>query len=451
MKIGLMHYRIFETDGVSLEMEKWAEVLRSQGHKVFFIGGNKTLNHLCIPALNYTDKQIRALNRACYEALEGRTEVSLKSQIEDLADKFKGEMVAVIKDLQLDLIIPNNLFSLGIHPHIAIGLYKAIQETGIKVVGHHHDFYFERAYYSHPTTSFIEEVLEAYYPPKNLEHMGHVVINELAKEALFKKKGLRATVVPNVFDFERPAWQVDDYNKDFRQRFNIGDEDLLLLQATRVTNRKGIELAIDLVAQLNQSHRRQLLEKHPLYNGMKFGKDSRIVLLAVGLHEGMDGYEEKLRAYGDEKNCVIIMDETAVATERSREEGRKIYSLWDAYTACDIITYPSIFEGWGNQFLEGLFARKPMVVFEYSVFVSDIKPIGFDIVSLGNIYKTDDQGLAKVAQSTLEKAADQVVELLIDPSGYQEFVDKNFDLGKKHLSYKVLGNLLKEIMEQTTS
>lgn len=443
MNIALIHYRIFETDGVSLEMEKWAHVLEEAGHQVVFIGGNEVAGHICIADLNYSQTDIRRLNRSCYESLEGYTEATLKEDIINRSRRFKDQMVSLIKERSLDLIIPNNIFSLGIHPHIAMGLYGAIVETGIQVIGHHHDFYFERAYYGQPTTEFVEEILNTYYPPKDLEQMGHVVINHLAQKALLEKKGLEATVVPNVFDFYREGWQTDDYNGDFRDYFGIAKNDIVMLQGTRVTNRKAIELAIDVVAEMNKLK----LEGKTLYNGETFDQDSRIVLLAVGLHEGLEGYEDKLRQYAKDLSVPFIMDETVVATERSKAGGHKVYSLWDAYTGCDIISYPSIFEGWGNQFLEGLFAKKPMVIFEYTVYESDIKPFGFDVVSLGNDYKVDANGLAKVAANKVTAAAKECIQLLENKEAYNTMVEANFAKGKEHLSYKALSAILEGLIQ----
>ena len=40
MKFGLLHFRVFQTDGVSLEMDKWRIVLERLGHKVVYISGS---------------------------------------------------------------------------------------------------------------------------------------------------------------------------------------------------------------------------------------------------------------------------------------------------------------------------------------------------------------------------------------------------------------------------
>ncbi len=89
--------------------------------------------------------------------------------------------------------------SLGRSPHIAIGLSEAIKKTGIGVVGHHHDFYWEREYFSNPQHKAVEELIAKYFPPVELTHMEHVVINSPAKMDLYNKRGVSSMVVPNVF------------------------------------------------------------------------------------------------------------------------------------------------------------------------------------------------------------------------------------------------------------
>ena len=41
MKIALLHFRVGETDGVSLEMDKWKIALQKMGHEVVYIAGSK--------------------------------------------------------------------------------------------------------------------------------------------------------------------------------------------------------------------------------------------------------------------------------------------------------------------------------------------------------------------------------------------------------------------------
>ena len=39
-RIGILHYQVGRTDGVSLEIDKWQQVLENRGHEVFLCAGD---------------------------------------------------------------------------------------------------------------------------------------------------------------------------------------------------------------------------------------------------------------------------------------------------------------------------------------------------------------------------------------------------------------------------
>ncbi|WP_204260256.1 glycosyltransferase family 4 protein [Caloranaerobacter azorensis] len=315
---------------------------------------------------------------------------------------------------------------------------------GVKCVAHHHDFYWERERYSKPTCKFIEEILEKYFPPKH-ELIKHVVINEIAKEEIKKRKGLDATIVPNVFNFDVPSWKVDEYNKDFRKSIGLKDNDILVLQATRITERKAIELAIDVVSELKKEENLKELFNKDLFDGRKFNEESRIVLVLAGLFESEGRYIELLKEMAYRKNVELLFINDVIEHSRCEIDGKKCYSLWDAYVFADLITYPSILEGWGNQFLEGLFAKVPMIIYEYPVYKTDIKKKGFNVVSLGDTYSVENNGLVSIDENMIKRAAKECVELLTNSEYRNKFVEENFELGKKYFSYKSLEKILSRL------
>lgn len=447
MNIGMTHFRVGETDGVSLEMDKWKKIFEKNGHTVYYIAGTSgTSDAIIIPEMDYRGLEDGEVNALCYEDKQDVSDDLIKAKVEDMAKRIEKQFIEIIKAYDLELLIPNNLLSLGRSPHIAIALTNACKKTGIKVVGHHHDFYWERTYFSNPQNDYVKGLLEDYFPPKALD-MKHVVINNPAQEDLKSKKGCDSYVVPNVFDFNVPLWVEDDYNNSYKKDMGIGDNEVIFLQATRVTNRKAIELAVDLIALLNtKPYRNQLIGK-TLYNDRVFDEETKLTFAMVGLHEGGDNYEEKLIQYAKEQGInILVKPELINHSRHTGPSGEKIYSLWDAYVHCDVITYPSIYEGWGNQFLEGIFAKKPQVVFEYSVFESDIKQFDFDYISLGNTYRVKADTLAQVDSVKLEAAADQVIKYLTDEKRYQAAVERNFKIAKEHLSMEALERMLKEII-----
>ena len=96
------------------------------------------------------------------------------------------------------------------------------------------------------------------------------------------------------------------------------------------------------------------------------------MLLLAGMVECAPAYLEALKARAERLGVAMVLAGDRVSGERGWWDGGKVFSLWDCYAHADLISYPSLLEGWGNQFLEALFARRPIVLFEYPVFVADL-------------------------------------------------------------------------------
>lgn len=447
MNIALCHYRVGETDGVSLEMDKWKKVLKNMGHKVYFIAGSTgTSDGYVIPEMNYRFEEDLKIERNAYLKLEEyQDEDELIRAIKKLTLKIEEGLKKILIENKIDLIVPNNILSIGRSIPTATAFTNVIKELAIRCIGHHHDFYWERDNFSQPTCNFVRKVLEEYYPPKD-DLISHVVINSIVQKELKVRRNLDSIIIPNVFDFDEKLWEVDNYNKDFRERLGIKDNDILMLQATRVTNRKAIELAIDVVGEMQKEENRKILEEAKLYNGKSFNRNSRIVLVLAGMIETADDYVERIKTRAKGSNVEMLFVNNLVEHSRCVKNNNKIYSLWDTYVFADIITYPSIQEGWGNQFLEGLFAKKPMLVFEYDVYKEDIKEKGFKVISLGDKYELDKYGLAKVSKGVIKRAAEECIKLLIDKDYREKMVEENFQSGKKHFSLESLEERLKSIV-----
>jgi hypothetical protein len=111
------------------------------------------------------------------------------------------------------------------------------------------------------------------------------------------------------------------------------------------------------------------------------------------------------------------------------DDGRKIYSLWDAYPQADLVTYPSTVEGFGNAFLEALYYKRPIVVNNYTIYATDIRPKGFRVIEF------DDYITADTIELTRKVLGDKKFEI--------EMCQHNYDLAKRYFSFTVLRNKLK--------
>ncbi|MCX7996534.1 MAG: glycosyltransferase, group 1 family protein [Patescibacteria group bacterium] len=451
--IAFLHNALGKTDGVSLEVDKWRYVLETKmKHNVLYCAGNDDVSHVhCVPELSFMHPRSEKILRNATVQLKDFTETELKEEIFKLKDIIKTKLLAFIRKHKIDLLIPNNLLSVGYHIPALIALHEIITETKIPTIAHNHDFYFEASGEVNPTCKTVWNLLDLYTPVRG-KNVQNITINRIAQAELFARTGVKAQVVPNVFDFKQPAWKEDAYNADFRKSFDIGENDIVLLQATRIMLRKGIENAIDIVAEMNTPENRRRLLERKLYNGKQFTKDSRIILLCAGRREifgTTDTYYNGLLDRAKRQNVAIRFAGEYVKHSRGKKNGKKVYSLWDSYVHSDFVSYPSWWEGWGNQLIEAVFARLPVVLYEYPVYKSDIARSHLEVVSLGDkISSIDKNGLVSIDRAIVQRAAAEIVSILTDPARYSHITEKNFRICAKRYSYEVLEALIRKIMKK---
>jgi glycosyltransferase involved in cell wall biosynthesis len=448
--IGIVHYKVGGTDGVSLEIDKWKTVLEDMGHKVHLCAGDLgQLEGTLIEELYHHLPEVERLNTNTYIKFgDYNDEGEYRAELEGLAEKIEDGLLNFVRQKGIDHLIIENLWSNVTSPPAALAASRLVRSTGIPTLAHHHDFYWERVDGIALTNRTALELVEKNMPPR-ISWIQNVVINSLAQDELLERKGITSSVIPNVFDFESAPWRPDEYNRDFRQQLGFTETDVLILQATRIMPRKGIELAFDFVNSLNQPERRARLESRGLYDGRSFTKDSRIALILAGHTEDeiTGEYIKKLKRKRDETAADAIFIEDVIGGSRRTENEKKIFSLWDTYVYADFVTYPSYWEGWGNQLLEALRAKLPLMLFEYPVYKADIEDNGLSVVSLGSELTDGEDGLVHVPARKIEEAADQAIELLANSSLREEVVESNFEIGRRHYSLNALSRYLLPIID----
>jgi hypothetical protein len=87
--------------------------------------------------------------------------------------------------------------------------------------------------------------------------------------------------------------------------------------------------------------------------------------------------------------------------------------------------------------MEAIIARKPVVVFEYPVFTTDIKPFGFDVVSLGEKFSYNEYGLVEILSEKVDLAAQKIMNTLSDIKKYEQTVNANYRLGKENFNIHI--------------
>jgi glycosyltransferase involved in cell wall biosynthesis len=433
-----------------LEIDKWRRVLEEMGHSVHLCAGDlSTLQGTLIEEMYHHRPEIEQLYRNTFESLvDYQPEAAYRAELMRVADVLKRKIKDFVEEMEIDFIVPENVWSVGINPPLSIALARVMRDLHLPALAHHHDFYWEREQGVALSCGTAIELADKYLPPRD-PLVRHAVINSLAQRELAERKGIYSTVVPNVFDFEGSAWEVDGYNYDFRQRIGLRHNDILVLQASRITPRKGIGLAIDFVRALDTPERRAKLEARGLFDGRPFSEENRIVLVLAGYaRDDLTGtYSARIREKVSRTGVDALFIEQMIEAERQTRGGEKVYSLWDTYPFADLVTYPSLEEGFGNQFLEAVRAQLPILVFEYPVYHADIREKGFHVISLGSeIEGRDDLDLAQVAPDLIEAAADRAVELLTDNELRQETVEHNFKVGQRYFSMDTLREILGQLV-----
>ncbi len=400
--IGFLSTRFQGTDGVSLESNKWAEVLRKDDHKLFWFAGKldkETDNSMCIPEAYFGHPELEWINARIW-GVQNRERL-ITRRIHDIAEYLKARIYDFVYQFDLDLLIIENALSIPMHIPLGVAITEFMSESQTPVIAHHHDFYWERIRFQ---INCVHDFLQMAFPPREVS-MQHVVINQAGEETLAWRKGVPSTLVPNVLDFDRPTPGIDEYNADVREAIGLEKDDIMLLQPTRVVPRKGIEYAIELVEMLN---------------------DKRYKLV-ISHEAGDEGYEYKslLEEIAADAGIDIRFVSTRVSERRQLNgRGEKIYTLWDLYPHADLITYPSLYEGFGNAFLESIYFKKPLLVNRYSIFARDIEPKGFKVAMMDGLITPT--------------VVNHVRRILHDPEYRNAMVEVNYQLGRKFYSYSVL-------------
>ena len=411
MRIGFVATRLSGTDGVSLEVAKWVRVLQRLGHKTFYcageLGGYASRGTL-LPKMHFLNDETQRINGRAFGHNADKDPHRLLDEISLLAGELHGQIRQFIHANQLDLIIIQNALSIPMNLPLGLCLAELIEEMAIPVIAHHHDFYWERERYQ--TNAFLD-FLDTYFPP-NLPLIQHVTINTIAQTRLKQRRRLDSVVIPNVFDFATPPPALDEYSRGFRQSLRLEESTPLIIQPTRVIQRKGIELAVELVSRLGLSPKR-LFVTH-----------------AAG-DEGL-AYWNWVEREARMMDVSLELVDPNVGDERSRKNGQNIYSLSDAYLNADLITYPSIYEGFGNALIEAVYYRRPVVVNRYPVYNSDIRPRGFQFIELDGFVN--------------DSAVEQARQIIKSPKAAEDMVEGNFALARQHFSLELLEKKLKQVL-----
>ena len=438
-RIAFIAGKLGDVDGVSLEVEKWIDILSAKGHEIFAISGKFSNNLKCIPderRLLIEDISFDSPHQHEYEQMvfpflnKFQTYISeekLKVMGEEMNHKSSYIADGIFDFIQrnsIDVLIAQNTNAMPMTLLGGLAVYKLCSEKRIATIFHHHDFWWERSRFAN---SAIETILSKTMPPQ-IPGIEHVVLSNYSSHILRSIKRIHPKIIPNCEDFDNPVTR-DDYNSDFRRELGFRDDDILVLQPTRIVQRKRIEDSVRFVGKL----------------GMRYPELMRRLHLIISLYQGDEpdaNYITQIKSLAEDYEVPLHFISDRVASARgTTDDGKKLYTNRDVLANADFVTYLPIWEGFGNALLEAVAARVPVVTSTYLVYKTDIRIHDFNMIEVPDCY--NEQGALIIP----DEALDKVFEVLHDKQLHNDMVEQNFRIASEHFGYDTLKKCIMQLFD----
>ncbi len=221
-----------------------------------------------------------------------------------------------------DLVVVENLLSIPLNLPASRTLAEVLR--GRPTICHHHDPPWQRDRFAH-----VDEL------PIDDPNWRHVTINRLT-ESQFVERGIDATTIYNGFDTDPPRGR----RRATRSRLGIDNTAFLVAHPVRAIERKNVPQALSVTAHLGG------------------------VYWIPGQAE--EGYGPTLDRILARASCPV---------RRHPVDGLDI-TMADLYAACDLVVFPSTWEGFGNPPIEAALVGKPVAVAHYPV-ADELRRLGF--------------------------------------------------------------------------
>jgi glycosyltransferase involved in cell wall biosynthesis len=345
MKVGLIHYSAPPVvGGVESVLAHHARLMADAGLEACVLAGrgeafDERIPVLNLPMVDSRHEKILAIKR---ELDKGRVPAEF--------EKVKVELVSTLRAItnNTDVLVAHNVCSLNKNLPLTAALYQISQEAGSPhfILWHHDLAWTTPRYRSELHDGYPWNLLRCEWPGATQVVVSEVRRSELSE--LIQISPRQVVVVPNGLDLAN-FLKLEERTRDFISRLDLLAADPLLLLPVRITPRKNIEMALQIVAALCRQFPRVIL----------------IVTGPLGPHNPANvHYYERLRSLREELNMVGKVHFLAEITREYLPDS----VIFDFYRLADALLMPSREEGFGIPILEAGMAGLP-------VFCADIPPL----------------------------------------------------------------------------
>ena len=123
MKIGFVSTRFAGTDGVSLESQKWADVLKEMGHEVFWFSGRSDRSpelSMCVPEAFFGHPENEWINDRIWGV--ARREAHVTERIREMASYLETMLRRFVDRFGIDVLVPENVLTIPVHVPLGVAL-----------------------------------------------------------------------------------------------------------------------------------------------------------------------------------------------------------------------------------------------------------------------------------------------------------------------------------------
>lgn len=349
-QVAVVHYTGLggSIGGVELVIDYHARLLAQAGYEVHLITGNEggvdhpnVIEH-CIKLLSTRNQQIVDLQEEILRREESTPEFdALKHEIkEDLSRALSG----------IKRCIVHNIPSMPFNFAATAAINELTDESDMRMIYWLHDSILLREEWKNKIGKFPLTLLHHKNPRTIFVAPTRFRVRQL--QALPEPYKIEnAVAVPNGVSIEEYI-KIDETTKELMKRLGLRFENYIIVTPVRVTPRKNIELALQVVDEL-----KHLLDPARSIRLLVTGPPDH---MATKMGVAYMQYLQEIIEKRDLRDDVIFCHELINHRREFENDHIRKWSVADVYNIADLVFVPSTEEGFGLPVIEAGASRKPI-------------------------------------------------------------------------------------------